>query len=90
VKTKLQAATTPRRPNGKADREARRAERRATWEADLLRACRARWGIEPVGPDLPALLDESFAANRSAVHTAALIGKRFNLVQVSTWDPTSW
>lgn len=74
----------------KEDRAAKRAARRELWGQDVDRACRARWGIEPVGPDLPALLDESFAANRSPVHTAALIGKRFNLVQVSTWDPTSW
>jgi hypothetical protein len=73
-----------------AYRAARRAERRSKWDEDVARACRARWGIEPVGPGMPTLLDESFAANRSPLHTAAQIGKRFNLVEVSTWDPASW
>lgn len=55
------------------------------WRSSVEATLWARFGVEPVGPGIPELLDEAFAAKKSAVATVEAIGKRFRLAEVQSW-----
>ena len=58
---------------------------RATWDKRVEERLDAVYGAKPYGPDLPALLDEAFAAKRSPAETVDLLGKRFRLQVLESW-----
>lgn len=76
------APKKPRRPNGKADRAARRAK----WDADVADLLARRYGVQPLGPDIPAALDLAFRTQRSPQVTVDQLGKRFDLVELESWQ----
>lgn len=70
-----------RRQNGKADR----AARRAAWDAKVRAHLWARYGVEPLGPDIPAILDAAFRSRKSPEVVVGQLGQRFALTEVESW-----
>lgn len=72
----------PRRPNGKADRAARRAK----WDAEVHQLAELRYGVDlRLSPTAPDLLRGCYRMGWGVAQTVDHVGARFDLVELETY-----